>query len=168
MYKYSSPKCLSISVQSATSSSLTFNVVCPECRSNVVAYLFQQRPSFRSSTNKVNHVVRWLPCGWRRLLDRFAQQHVTLLVHLRTYSFNTSWWVWQYNQCAHEIRQHFKFRTVIASDRRSTPKVSKQCSKGPSPLSSGSAPDLHYRLALRTRHKAPWKLSNNSTTVSKK
>jgi len=46
MYKYSCPKCLSISVQSATSSSSTFNVVCPECRSNVVVYLFQQRHHF--------------------------------------------------------------------------------------------------------------------------
>ena len=26
---------------------------------------------------------------------------------------------------------------------------------GPGPLSSGSAPDPHYRLALRARHKAP-------------
>ena len=28
---------------------------------------------------------------------------------------------------------------------------------GPGPLSSGSAADLHYRLALRARHKAPLK-----------
>ena len=29
---------------------IKFNVLCPECHSNVVSYLFQQRPSFRSST----------------------------------------------------------------------------------------------------------------------
>ena len=28
---------------------------------------------------------------------------------------------------------------------------------GPGPLSSDSAPDPHYRLALRARHKAPLK-----------
>ena len=28
----------------------------------------------------------------------------------------------------------------------------------------GSAPDPHYRLALRARHKVPWKLFDNSTT----
>jgi len=39
------------------------------------------------------------------------------------------------------------------------PTASSQCSNygGPGPLSSGSAPDPHYRLALRARHKAPLK-----------
>ena len=35
---------------------------------------------------------------------------------------------------------------------------------GPGPLSSGSAPHPHYRLALRACHKASCKLSDNSTT----
>ena len=36
---------------------------------------------------------------------------------------------------------------------------------GLAPLVQALPPDPHYRLALRSRHKAPWKLCDNSTTV---
>jgi len=41
-----------------------------------------------------------------------------------------------------------------------------RASGGLPPLVQALPPDPHYMLALRARHKVPWKLSDNSTTAT--